>query len=295
MITDPRQLLSWVRRAGPEALELACAEHPDPSRGDTAADVVRVPGCLADLEAHVPLELLVLGAGSVVLRLDGCSRPEEARRRHGPVAALTTALGGSRVVVLAGERTGSRRRPVLDAHHMPVARRALLPILAPDRPPLPPGHATAQERLSAAATALIAGSATVLDDLDGVGLALTAAGCTASGVCVRSCPEGALSLWTEGDATDLRFDPGRCSGCGLCIERCDRGALSASGHVPWSAVVHSVPVVLARTTTTRCGRCRAEFHPEVVGETLCPVCAFRSAHPFGSVLPSGRASRPGPA
>lgn len=294
MITDPRQLLSWVRRVGPEALELACAEHPDPARGDAAADVVRVPGCLADLGAHVPLELLVLGAGSVVLRLDGCSRPAEARRRHGPAAALTTALGGSRVV-LAGERTGSRRRPVLDAHHMPVARRALLPIPAPEGPPLPPGHATAQERLSAAATALIAGSAPVLDDLDGPGLALTADGCTASGVCVRSCPEGALSLWTGGDTTELRFDPGRCSGCGLCIERCDRGALSTSGHVPWSAVVRSVPVVLARTTTKRCRRCRAEFHPVAVGETLCPVCAFRSAHPFGSVVPSGRASRPRPA
>jgi ferredoxin len=277
-------VLAWVRRAEPEVVELVCPEHPDPSRGNPAAYVIRLPGCLADLRAHVPLELLVLGAGTVVLRLDGCSRSSDARSRHAAAAGLTAALRG-RAVVLAGGSTGSRRRTVLDAHRMPIARRALFLLPASDLPPLPPEHATAHQRLSAAVTTLAAGTTAALGDVDGPGLALAAEGCTASGVCVRACPEDALSLRPGGGSTELRFDPGRCSGCSLCIEICERNALSAGGHVAWSAVLHSSPIVLARITTTRCRRCRAEFHPEDDGATLCPVCAFRTAHPFGSALP----------
>jgi ferredoxin len=47
-------------------------------------------------------------------------------------------------------------------------------------------------------------------------------GCTGCGLCVESCPFGALSLDDDAAVVDDKV----CMGCGVCIARCPRGALA---------------------------------------------------------------------
>lgn len=44
--------------------------------------------------------------------------------------------------------------------------------------------------------------------------------CTACGLCVESCPAGALSLTEEGGVRSVRFDPQKCVSCDTCIHIC---------------------------------------------------------------------------
>jgi ferredoxin len=46
--------------------------------------------------------------------------------------------------------------------------------------------------------------------------------CTACGVCVDSCPNGALEL---GDIAKLA-DPDACTECGTCADSCPNGAIT---------------------------------------------------------------------
>lgn len=280
MTRSIQPVLAWVRRAEPDVVELACAEHPDPARRARGSDVVRFSGCLADLPLHVPLEMLALGAGAVILRLDGCSRQEQAREWLAPLASLSGALG-TREVRLVGEPTGTQRRRVLDAAHMPVPRRALLLLPAGDGDDLPDPDLTDHERLRDALARL---ATAPLEDRAGPGLVLAATGCEARGVCVRTCPGSALTLTTVDGVTSLALDPSRCTGCGACISSCDRHALTATGRHPWSALAGAPVQVLARVPTRTCARCSVPF-AATDDARLCPVCAFRSARPFGSAVP----------
>jgi NAD-dependent dihydropyrimidine dehydrogenase PreA subunit len=46
--------------------------------------------------------------------------------------------------------------------------------------------------------------------------------CTACGVCVDSCPNGALEL---GEIAVLS-DPDACTECGTCVDSCPNGAIT---------------------------------------------------------------------
>ncbi len=299
-------MLAWAQRAGEGAtVELACAEHPAAGRGPRDAVVARLPGCLADLHPHLPLELLVLGVGRVRLRLDGCTAAERAQQRHAGAAAFTAALPGDATVELVVRAPGGRSRPVHGAARMPVSRRAVL--LLPERPlHLPPEHLTPHQRLRAAARELLGrvpDSPDLRSSLAAIvaeGFILRADGCVASGVCARSCPEDALTLSHTGQSAGpaiLSIWPGRCSGCGTCLELCAAGALSPAGSPSWADLVHDPSLVLARVQTRTCARCGARFAPSRVGtaapgaEEFCPVCRFRRATPFGSAPPPRRRPR----
>lgn len=282
-------VLAWVRRTEPAALELACAEHPDPSRTGRASDVVRLTGCLSELPLHVPLEMLALGARTVVLRLDGCTGAAATREHLAPLETLAPVLH-PRGVRLATTPTGQRRRPVHDAAHMPLPRRALLLLSDDDGAPLPDPLLPSHERLRDALAGLTGrpqASSADLTDLAGPGLDLVATGCEARGVCVRTCPEEALSLITSDGTSTLTLDPSRCTGCGVCVAACDPQALTPVGRHPWSALLGSPGRILARVPTRTCRRCGAPFTTsrEETSSELCAVCAFRSATPFGSSVP----------
>ncbi len=205
---------------------------------------------------------------------------------------MTAALGGARIELVDAVPPG-RGRPVLDASHLPVPRRALLLLPRTGTPALPPEGLSPHRRFVAAARALAARAPeTDLSAVPAPGALLRAAGCVACGVCVRACPEEALTL-TDATPADgepghgavvLRVNPARCSGCGICVDRCDPGALRIAGPLCWEDVLQDREVELARVNTATCSRCGGRVP---AGDTLCAVCEFRRSHPFGSTVPPG--------
>lgn len=298
-------LLDWTSRQPEEVdLELACSEHPDPGQGPRGRTVVVLPFCLEQLAPHLLLELLVVGADSVTAAIDGCAASGVVGDRYRPLVALLAQLGHADRLRFRESSARGWRRPVLSATSMPVSRRQLFFLPEEARRPLPDTTATAHQRL-VAAVQVLAGEAPDPTEAatpvpDGPALHLTSRGCTACGVCVLACPERALSIEAEstddvaaytqatdqpvpGVATTLWLRPSSCSGCHGCVDLCPTGALSEHGHHDWSVLLDERWATLETFATVLCRRCGGRF-PAGGGE-LCPVCAFRSAEPFGTTLP----------
>ena len=303
-------------------LELACAEHPDPSTGPVAGTVVRLPTCAADVAPHEVVELLGVGAARVEIRLDGCADPARTVAHLGPVVAVVAAGAPGRLLltrtdttmpsgtgttapavpaepsddgrVATGSPAPARRRPVrrhhrvLDAAHMPVSRRGLLglgPGAGRALPPETDDHA----RLTAAVAALVPAGSAALEAKPSPASRLTARGCTACGVCVLACPAGALG-WRESGSgpvlATLEQSVAACDGCLRCVGLCPAGVLAEAGRHPWADVLSDATVPVVTLATARCDRCGARF-PTTTGGALCPVCDFRRRNPFGS-MPAAR-------
>lgn len=276
MTASLRSVARWVARHDDgAALELVCAEHPAPSRGDPARTVVRLTTCLAEAPAHEVLELFTAGAGSILLRRDGCTQPETVNAGLEEAAHVLAAAGldrlqiaetasagseaggdgprtvpsGRRTRLLGRPRTArSARREVLDAEHMPVPRRQVLGLGAGPARELADDLAPAQRRFTAALAALLpAASPAALCDptLLSPALRLRGKGCTACGVCVRACPMEALTLRHTGSRTDaeaplvttLLQNPTSCDGCQVCVRSCPEDVLTIAGRWGWESVL----------------------------------------------------------
>lgn len=307
-------LLDWISRQPDEIdLELACIEHPDPGRGPRGRTVAVVPGCLAQAAPHLLLELLVLGAASVTTATGGCKDHQLLRDRSVPLVALLERLGHADRLRVDDTRGRERRRPVLSATSMPVSRRQLFLLSEPERRPLPDTTATAHQRLVAAVRELASSASTTAATAppvpEGPARCLTSQGCTGCGVCVHACPERALDIEVAADdgraadpqaedtrrhgaETTLWMQPSSCSGCRGCIDLCPTGALADHGPHDWDALLDDSWTALESLTTVVCHRCKGRF-PAGDGQ-LCPVCAFRSAEPFGTTLPPEVLRRLGP-
>ncbi len=286
---DLAALARWLRHT-PDVgdIELSCAEHE-------AAGVavprrvlaVRLSSCLHDVPGYAVLELLTAGARTVRLRLDGCA--------HGADAGRWPTVP-ERLVVIDRPPVGRTRRGVLDAGALPVARRALLG-LPGSHPTSPAPAGSAQQRLIAVLADLPADEAD--RQRSGPAWRLSVEGCTACGVCARSCPDEALTLTVDAERSTLSQLPQRCSGCGRCVTSCPVQAISAVGHHPWAVLREVRAVPLAQPSTCRCVECGAAVVADADADVLCPTCAFRRDSPFGSITPEQmlarlRASSPPP-
>ena len=78
-------------------------------------------------------------------------------------------------------------------------------------------------------------------------------GCTACGVCARTCPTRALSLST-GLSTQLVLDPAACTGCGVCVGSCPEDVLEVIPGVDLALLV-SGTVPIARVAVAACPDC----------------------------------------
>ncbi|MFI2754997.1 4Fe-4S dicluster domain-containing protein [Cellulomonas sp. P22] len=308
-------LLRWVTRLPePVHLELVCAEHTDgPLALEPDVVAVRLGGCLGELPASALLELVASGVRQVVLRADACDRPATVEAVAAHADDLLAACVRTERMVVRATAPDERARPVLDARSLPLARRALVsfssaaassgtssgagarrgeterermldvlrvlstppprPVAAPGapRPPRPPRDALDRQLAPSAM--------------------LTATGCTGCGTCVRTCPVDALRL--AGVPTDdgrtsltLRHVPAACTGCGLCVEACPQHALASAGQHTWADLLTYVPRFLATAVLRGCSRCGVLLPPDE-SVSLCEVCAFRRANPFGARLPPG--------
>ncbi|MCC6168792.1 MAG: 4Fe-4S dicluster domain-containing protein [Caldilineaceae bacterium] len=303
------------------SLELACAHHPAPEQGaaDAAVDatvdavVVRVTGCLAALGPSAYLALACAGMAQIGGRLDACAGCALGRA----AAAIPAAVGMAQELLARGGVDGSltlltevraaRTRPVYSTQNPPLSRRGLFRVLANQgarRAARLLGSDTAlagvrgpsreRRRLIAALRRLPIVDADAL--LDGLPFAAyaAAASCTACGVCARACPTAALSFHSGGeiddepesaDAYQLRFAPAACIDCDLCRRVCAPGALERTA-LTLGALLDEGELILAAGELRTCTKCKARFTPVAV-ETLCPLCAYRRKHPFGSVMPPG--------
>lgn len=310
-------LLRAVRLApDPVAVWLVCREGPARLRQPRDTLAARLPDCARALPLSGYLELVVAGATAVrLVRGPCCADADEpaaladarllAQRHDLPVDLADAPVTPPRI---------GRARPVLDAARLPLPRRALFAPLALTR--LPSRARAERDRLLDALATLgetapqktpaVAPGADEpaprhevaeageprLASAPPPGVLLAAAGCTACGVCVRGCPAEALAL----DETDagrlLRQDVARCTDCGECLRLCPEGALTRAGPVSWRDVRERTVRTLATVTVVAtCRRCGQPL-PDGRGEAgLCPVCAYRRAHPFGSVAPPGAARR----
>ncbi len=313
-------LLRWVDRLPePVDLVLVCAEHQrDVADHRPGAAVVRLEVCLADLPASASLELVLRGA-RVEARLDGCERPGLAARSVDEANGLLTSCARPERVAVTPSHPGADadvEGPVLDVRALPLPRRALLSMSAGASAAAaarPPRAATERERMLDALRALTAppprarpapGSGSprparpreprqrdTLDQHPAPSAMLAASGCTGCGVCVQSCPMDALRM--EGSPADdgrvrvtLRHLPASCVDCGECVARCPHGALESTGRHTWAGLLACLPQFLASEVLRECARCAEPLPSDTTG-SLCEVCAFRRANPFGARLPPG--------
>lgn len=275
-------LLRWAARQPPgRRLTLLCAENPASRAGEGP---VRLDRCLTEVGLALPVELLAAGIAAVGVQTDGCHERAALDARVASWGALTATL--ERPDALAAVPADPAGASIVESRDLPVVRRrgllGLGPAAAASRTGYVPDEtATDSARLRAAARHLADAG---LPGHQGVGLQLEAAGCTACGVCVRTCPEDALELSVTHGRARLAYRPSRCSGCGDCLVACEPGALSAPDERHhWSRLWEDGVQSLADFATERCSRCQHQYAPQD-GQGLCPACSFRRAQPFGTAL-----------
>ncbi|MEQ6900098.1 4Fe-4S dicluster domain-containing protein [Nocardioides sp. YIM 152588] len=303
-------LVRWLLGSGaPPLAVLACRHAPAPRVPADAVGVV-LPGCLDDLDVGLPAQLLACGVREV--RVAPC--PEHPAAAEGLARRWSRTLDG----VTHGD-VGAAGRPrrsgtVVALEDGPpvrasVSRRGLLGLARGGEPPFDlsldePGRGIAalaalrrEGRARASAPSPDTGPSG-LPAPDGeapVATLLVASGCIACGVCVRGCPHDALHLTEPGTRAGfavLRHRRADCRGEQECIRLCPEDALASIGSLSLLDLAASGDVELTRVETRACARCSTP-HPAGEGD-LCPTCAYRRAHPFGSVVRAGPRPDPPP-
>ena len=242
----------------------------------------RGPGpCLQSLGLEALATLWLRGVRRLLIATGDCdSCPSGGNLRLADHLATLNALLGDRglpgleVGVLPAR--GTDRVPRLGEG--PDARRRGLFALAAPRPE--------DSERKAAASALAR-----LQGLPGRGTAprfafaprIDAQRCTACHLCLRLCPETALTLIiAEDQPAAYQIDASQCTGCGLCVQSCAEGAIDI---VALAAATDGISLV-----SRQCRGCRVAYQRPAESlredDGLCPICAkaphYRKLH---QVLP----------
>ncbi|WP_461004385.1 4Fe-4S dicluster domain-containing protein [Trueperella pyogenes] len=281
MTDDVAALLRWLHAHDlPREVVLAC-EHAEKVRAGRRRQVVEWRGCLKDASIGVPAQLLALGIERV--SVVPCPVDEAAVRDQ--VERWKSLTPG-----LVGDTTPPKRRlfsgpDVLTLGKIPVPRRVVLGLALRDTQPIPIKADDTTRTL--AAIELLTGRGLIrrgegLESKLG-GLRLGAAGCTACGVCVQACPHRALELTNDGGGSTLWQHSELCRGEQHCVQLCPAKALWVQGDMRLADLLDDPRRRLAVVASVRCSRCGAP-HPAEEGD-MCQVCAYRSANPFGSMMP----------
>lgn len=296
--TLAQQLFALLRAgdgAGAPALVISCQSASEPLHhlGERAG----LPGwlalelpCLGGVGSTWHLAALAAGARAVqVLPCERCMDRASLTRDLGFTRRLLTALGDVEAARRVGllPPTGPRlRRALLAAEDL----TALVDGTKVDRTqPAGAFAASARAATSARVAAWAVETLRVALGSDGTGQHLrpqmiqgeasplgvphVSAGCTACGVCVRSCPTLALSLNAGVGSTELVLDPAACTRCAVCVPTCPEGVLEVVPGVDLDLLASGC-VPIARVETAACADC---------GESVpaLPVAALQTSLPAG--------------
>lgn len=114
-----------------------------------------------------------------------------------------------------------------------------------------------------------------------LGVLRAADGCTACGVCSRTCPTRALRLTAGTEFMELVLDPAACTGCGVCVQTCPEDVLDVVPGVDLDLLAGG-PAPLVRVSMATCADCgehipalSASAHLQSLPASLagrCPRC-----------------------
>ena len=258
--------------AQPEASAVAlCPEAP--AAGSRQRPGVVLDACLADVPLYRLVDLWsrrrALGGA-----LAGCAHADVARARLTPWAELPG---------FDLEASPDEGACIIRVEAPPVRRRGLLGLQSGPGVPGVPAHTASDEQGRLVESLRVAGINPPVAVVSR-GVRLEVGDCTACGVCVRACPQGALVLNHEVGRSVLAQRPDSCRGDRTCIAVCPEQVVVATNAWPLAAAVAGTPHVLAVVATRECRRCRTPY-PALSHPDLCPMCRIRTRRPLGSVLP----------
>lgn len=258
----------WLAQHGGGPALALCADAPQPATEGRLA--VRFDTCLGQVAPHRLVDL-ALAAGHPLLLTGPCAPGCPAPASLHPLCALVGP--GVLAAATAGDGVPG---PTLDVTRPPVSRRGLLERFVPaDRAEHPASDDAGRLVESLRRAGVADGS------VHSPARALVVAGCTACGLCVRTCPHEALALESGQGRSRLAHHPDRCRGEQTCVAVCPVDAITADEPLPWTDALSGVRT-LAVVSSGPCQRCGATT---TAPGGLCEHCAWRRANPFGSVVP----------
>jgi len=297
LIQQLRALLQAGDGAAAPSLVISCQDAAEPlhhlgERAGLPGWLVLELACLGGVGSAWHIAALAAGARAVqVLPCERCLDRASLTRELSFTRRLLTALGDvdatRRVGVLPGR--GLRLRRAVGAA---TGLTALVDGTGADRIPEPEAIRTSAQVAAWAVGALQTAMGGALPDqgprprvIHGRGAPLAGLragdGCTACGVCTRSCPTRALTLTADPGATELVLDPAACTGCGMCVHMCPEGVLDVVPGVDLD-LLDGGGVPIARVVVATCPDCdesvpalpaRAHLPPLPAGLAgRCPHC-----------------------
>ncbi|MEP7191911.1 MAG: 4Fe-4S binding protein [Actinomycetota bacterium] len=259
-----RALIQGGDGAAAPAVIISCHRAAEPvhrmgQRGGLPGWLVLELSCLGGVGSAWHLAALATGARTVqILPCASCRDRASLTKELDFTRNLLAALGDAGAVQRVGvlPEGGLRlRQAILAAEGL----TALVDGTGVDRTPAQ-GAVQSSARVAAWAVGELQRALGTPIQLDGrpvvirgegspLGVLVAAEGCTACGVCARSCPTLALSMVAGSGSTELILDPAACTGCGVCVETCPQHVLDVLPGVDLSLLAGGcVPITRAALT-----------------------------------------------
>jgi len=286
-----RPLLGPERRtAGGKPLVVHCREAQPGQR-----DVIVVP-CLGSVGGSFLLGAVLLGANPLTLVRGDCQRCRLGQGERLFANAMAAYLALATTVGMGSSAVKLEQRQKADA--VVPARRSFFVRVAGLREPvacewpapgtearmprkaevgMTPGRALLQE-LSRDASWSASPVLRYDARLPWASLRIDQRGCTACGICVSSCPTGAITCRIENRRLSHHFDAASCINCGSCVQACPQEVIGFNPGFDARDLVRGEPRPITEIRLHSCEICGDMLH-EREG-SLCITCQRR-----------GRASR----
>ena len=265
----------------PDEVVLVCPYTPldRVARGVWA---VELPECIGSEVAGLCAQLLASGVEKVHIADTCTDRPDVASARQ----ALYDLFPDVTPWEPPRRRFGTRKPEVLQLGHIPLPRRMVLGFISVPEGALVLGRSEHQRQLDALEILRDAGRlneqvGSQTEEVTSLARELTVRGCTACGVCVLSCPLGALSLPVSGGSASLVYNPTLCEGVLQCVQLCPEGAMVDGAPIPLTDLAGVQAITLAQVPVAQCARCRAYHHE--ADEEYCLGCRRLVTGGFGTV------------